>query len=68
MSACILEGRGLSPDIAGCCNKCSLYLNTCLPFINGQGYLTGTECDYGEFCYDCPYDEDCSRWKGEKLP
>lgn len=65
MSYCVLAGKSLSPEIASCCNHCSLFINTCLPLINDNGYVVGTECDYGEFCYDCPYDEECDKWKGE---
>lgn len=57
---CVMSGRAVSPEIAGSCNICTLYLETCQPVIINKGYLAGSECDqyYCESCsyaYNCPY-------------
>lgn len=51
-SKCIYEGQPVSPDMPGCCNRCVLYLETCLPIIR-NGFLVGAECDM-EYCEYCP--------------
>lgn len=65
MEVCILQGRGITPEMPGACSRCSLYLNTCLPSVK-NGYLVGSECDY-DYCCDCPYYEACGAWKGEAI-
>ena len=56
-----MQGRSVTPEIAGICNKCSLYLNTCMPVID-HGFLYG-ECD-NDYCSECYLSEDCGTWKG----
>ena len=65
MEVCILQGKSITPEMPGVCNRCSLYLNTCCPVVD-NGYLTGAECDY-DYCQDCPCYEECGRYKGETL-
>jgi len=60
---CLIQGKSVSPEIAGTCNRCSLYLNTCMPVVD-HGYLFG-ECD-NDFCCECPYYEDCGTY-GEEV-
>ena len=59
MDVCILQGRPVSPDGNGTCNRCSLYLNTCSPIIM-NGVRVGAECDY-DYCCECPNDEECGK-------
>ncbi len=54
---CLLQGESVSPEIAGTCNRCSLYLDTCMPIID-NGNFTGAECD-NSFCEECPCIGDC---------
>ncbi len=53
---CLLQGKNVTPEMAGICNKCSLYLNTCMPVVD-HGFLFG-ECDY-DYCSECVVYEDC---------
>lgn len=59
MKMCLMQGKTVSPDIAGICNRCSLYLSTCMPVVD-HGYLFG-ECD-NDYCCECPYYEDCGSY------
>ncbi len=66
MSYCQYEGRAVSPEIAGFCNACSLYLSTCAPIIS-NGYLMGAECD-AFYCENCPSAYECGvgEWHGKE--
>ncbi|MDF2950706.1 MAG: hypothetical protein K0S18_289 [Anaerocolumna sp.] len=57
MKQCLLQGIHITPVMPSPCNRCSLYLNTCMPLIVNS-YICG-ECDY-EYCEWCDaeiYDE-----------
>lgn len=53
---CLMAGRMLPPEIAGTCNRCALYLCTCLPIVTDTGLVAG-ECD------DIDYDKDFIKWR-----
>lgn len=53
---CLLQGKTVTAEMAGSCSKCSLFLNTCMPIIEG-GFLFG-ECD-NDYCSECPVYEEC---------
>lgn len=58
---CLLEGKSVTPEMAGVCHKCCLYLNTCKPSIS-EGLLVGTECsDNDNYCEFCPNYEICGK-------
>ena len=57
---CLMEGKTLSPEVAGTCNLCSLYLNTCLPIVTNNGWVFG-ECDNIDYCMECVVYEECYR-------
>lgn len=57
MENCLLQGMPITPEMPGACARCSLYLNTCMPVIDG-GNLTGSECDM-DYCEFCPFYEEC---------
>ena len=59
MDVCILQGKSITPEMSGACNRCGLYLNTCSPIIE-NGFLVGAECDY-DYCCDCLYFDVCER-------
>ena len=59
---CLMAGKALSPEIAGTCNLCSLYLNTCLPMVTNNGLVFG-ECDSIDYCMECVIYEDCYQIK-----
>ena len=63
MLKCLMQGRSVSPEIAGTCNNCSLYLNSCMPVVD-HGFLFG-ECD-NDYCCECPVYDDCSSY-GEEV-
>ena len=52
MDVCILQGKSITPEMPGACNRCGLYLNTCSPIIE-NGFLVGAECDYDYCCKFC---------------
>ncbi len=58
MENCLLQGRFVTPEMPGVCVKCALYLNTCLPVIEGGGYLSNAECDM-VYCEFCQFYEQC---------
>ena len=55
---CLMKGKTLSPEIAGTCNFCTLYLNTCIPVVENNGLVFG-ECDEIDYCMECVVYEDC---------
>lgn len=57
MEHCLLQGMPVTPEMPGVCGRCSLYLDICLPVIEG-GYLSGAECDM-DYCEFCPFYEQC---------
>lgn len=59
---CLLQGRSITPELAGVCFKCCLYLSTCKPIID-HGFLFG-ECDY-DYCCECPYIDECGTYGKE---
>lgn len=60
MGKCIYEGLPVSPEMSGCCSRCSLYLSTCAPIIR-NGFLSGAECDT-DYCEYCPAYGECSMY------
>ena len=61
---CLMQGKRVYPEIAGVCNRCSLYLSTCMPIVD-HGYLFG-ECD-NDYCCECPLYEDCGAANSEEV-
>lgn len=55
---CLMAGRTLTPEIASTCNRCALYLCTCLPIVTDTGLVAG-ECDDIDYCMECVVYEDC---------
>ena len=56
---CLMQDKAVTPEIAGVCAKCCLYLSTFMPVVQ-YGYLFG-ECD-NDYCCECPYIEDCGSY------
>ena len=59
MEVCLLQDMSITPEMAGECSRCSLYLTTCSPIIQ-NGFLVGAECDADYCCY-CSHYEECGR-------
>ena len=55
-----MQGRSVSPEIAGTCNSCPDYLNSCMPVVD-NGLLFG-ECDK-DFCCECYRYAECCKLK-----
>ncbi|QFJ54333.1 hypothetical protein [Pseudobutyrivibrio xylanivorans] len=58
---CLLQGVSITPEMAGTCRFCSLYLNTCMPIVD-NGFVFG-ECDK-DYCIECPCYGECEDMKG----
>ncbi len=59
---CVFEGMPVTAEMAGMCQGCELYLETCAPVIM-DGYLAGAECDQ-YYCEFCPHYDECGPQEG----
>lgn len=58
-ATCVLQGTAITPEMAGICRQCHLYLHTCLPIVM-NGFLVGAECN-NSYCEFYSYYEKCGQ-------